>query len=175
MLDKQITNAKNILELSKKYSESNAKTNKIIKELRAKIKNREEYGKKFDETLKEYYTKEAQRASKEVEKFNEMINNDLDISGEKSKIINKLIELYSLRQICYLDKIDNNLKENEKVDNISLNSEISKLENRLRELPKKGNGMFTSQKEFAKLLTLLAQYVIAGSNSKKLKNNIINY
>ena len=37
--------------------------------------------------------------------------------------------------------------------------------------PKKGSGMFTSQKEFAKLLTFLAQ-LHAGNNSKKLKNNI---
>ena len=37
--------------------------------------------------------------------------------------------------------------------------------------PKKGSGMFTSQKEFAKLLTFLAQ-LHAGNNSKKLKSNI---
>ena len=118
MLDKQIIDAKKTLELAKKLSKLNAtsiaKTNKRVKELRAKNKAREEYGKKVDEILKEYYTKEAQSASKEVEKFNKMINNDLDMSGEKSEIINKLIELYSLRQIYYLDKIDNNLKENEK-------------------------------------------------------------
>ena len=63
--------------------------------------------------------------SKEVEKFNKMINNDLDMSGEKSEIINKLIELYSLRQIYYLNKIDNNSKANEKIDNVSIFSEIN--------------------------------------------------
>ena len=36
---------------------------------------------------------------------------------------------------------------------------------------KKGSGMFTSQKEFTKLLTFLSQ-LHAGNNSKKLKNNI---
>ena len=110
-------------------------------------------------------------ASEELEKFNKMINNDLDMSGEKSEKINKLIELYSLRQIYYLNKIDNNSKANEKIDNIPSIREISKLKKRLRELPKKGSGMFTSQKEFAKLLTVLAQ-LHAGNNSKKLKNNI---
>ena len=110
-------------------------------------------------------------ASEELEKFNKMINNDLDMSGEKSEIINKLIELYSLRQIYYLNEIDNNSKANEKINNIPSISEISKLKKRLRELPKKGSGMFTSQKEFAKLLTILAQ-LHAGNNSKKLKNNI---
>ena len=110
-------------------------------------------------------------ASEELEKFNKMINNDLDMSGQKSEIINKLIELYSLRQIYYLNKIDNNSKANEKIDNIPSISEISKLKKSLRELPKKGSCMFTSQKEFAKLLTFLAQ-LHAGSNSEKLKNNI---
>ena len=142
----------------------------MIEKLHAKIKDREEYGKKVDETLKEYYKKEAQTASKEVEKFNKMINNDLDMSREKSEIINKLIELHSLRQIYYLNEIDNS-KANEKIDNISLFREISKLEKRLRELRQKGSGMFTSQKEFAKLLTFFAQ-LHAGNNSKKLKNNI---
>ena len=48
------------------------------------------------------------------------------MSGENSEIINKLIELCSLIQIYYLDKKDNNLKENEKIDNISLFREIRK-------------------------------------------------
>ena len=78
------------------------------------------------------------------------------MSSEKSEIINKLIELYSLIQIYYLNKIDNNLKANEKIDSISIGSEIRELEKRLRELTKKGSDVFTSQKEFAKLLTFLA-------------------
>ena len=131
LLDKEISDAKMVLELAKNCSDLNAKsiveTNKIIEELRAKNKDREEYGKKVDEVLKEYYTKEAQSASKEVEKFNKMINNDLDMSGEKSEIINKLIELYSLRQIYYLNQIDNS-KANEKIDNVSLFCEIVELE-----------------------------------------------
>ena len=175
LLDKQISDAKKTLELAKKHSKLNAKsiaeTNKMIEKILAENKDREEYGKKVDEILKEYYTKEVQSASKEVEKFNKTVNDDLDMSGEKSEIINKLIELYSLRQIYYLNQIDNDSKENEKIDNVSLFSEISKLEKKLRELRQKGSGMFTSQKEFAKLLTFLAQ-LHAGNNSKKLKNNI---
>ena len=93
------------------------------------------------------------------------------MSSEKSEIINKLIELYSLRQIYYLNKIDNNLKANENIDDVSIGREISELEKRLRDLPKKGNSVFASQKEFARLLTFLAQFR-AGNNSKKLKNNI---
>ena len=129
----------------------------MIKELPAKIKDREEVSKNTDKVLKENYTKEAQKASEEIEKYNKMINDNLDMSSEKSEIINKLIELYSLIKIYYLNKIDNNLKANGNIDNISIESDIWKLKKRLRELPKKGRGVFTSQKEFAKLLTFLAQ------------------
>ena len=182
LFNKQI---KEILELEKKYMESRAKTDKTIKKLSAEIKDREEVSKKTNKALKEYNTKEAQRASEEIEKYNKMINDNLDMSSEKSEIINKLIELYSLIQIYYLNEIDNNLKANENINNISIESDIMKLEKRLRELPKKGRGVFTSQKEFAKLLTCLAQLLTNNTagpsslessalarNSKKLISNI---
>ena len=143
----------------------------MIKELHAEIKGREEVNKNTDKALKKYYTKEAQRASEEIEKYNNMINDNLDMSSEKIEIINKLIELHSLIQIYYLNKIDNNLKANENIDNISLERDIMKLEKRLRELPKKGRGVFTSQKEFAKLLTFLAQ-LLTNNSSKKLISDI---
>ena len=100
-----------------------------------------------------------------------MINDNSDMSSEKSEIINRLTELNSLKQIYHLNKIDNNLKANENMDDILTNREIHELEKKLRDQPKKGSGMFTSQKEFAKLLTFLAQ-LHAGNNSKKLKNVI---
>ena len=93
------------------------------------------------------------------------------MSSEKSEIINRLMELYSLWQIYYLNKIDTNLKANEKIDDDSISREINKLEKRLRDQHKKVSSMFTSQKVFAKLLTFLAQFH-AGNNSKKLKNDI---
>ena len=91
--------------------------------------------------------------------------------SEKSEIISKLIELYSLIQIYYLNKKDNNLKANENMNNISIERDIMKLEKRLRELSKKGRGVFTSQKEFAKLLTFLAQ-LLTNNSSKKLISDI---
>ena len=60
-----------------------------------------------------------------------MINDNLDMPSEKSEIINKLIELYSLIQIYYLNKIDNNLKANKNIDNIPIESKIRELEERL--------------------------------------------
>ena len=68
-----------------------------------------------------------------------MINDTLDMSSEKSEIINILIEVNSLIQIYNLNKIDSSSKANEKIDNISISSEISELEKRLRDLPKKGS------------------------------------
>ena len=104
LFNKQFRDVKEILELSKKYKKLSAKTDKTIKELSAEIKDREEVSKNTDKALKEYYTKEAQKASEEIEKYNKMINDNLDMSSEKSEIINKLIELHSLIQIKILIK-----------------------------------------------------------------------
>ena len=78
--------------------------------------------------VKEYYRKEAQRASEEVESFNKMINDNLDMSSEKSEIINRLIELHSLRRLYYLNNAANISKANEKIDDVSIGREISELE-----------------------------------------------
>ena len=158
--------------------EQRAKTDKTIKELSAELKDREEVSKNTDKKLKEYYTKEAQRASEKIEKYNKIINDDLDMSSEKSEIINKLIELYSLKRIYNLNKTDNNSKANENINSVLIESDIMKLEKRLRGLPKKGRGEFTSQKEFAKLLTFLAQLLTNNTaeptarSSKKLISDI---
>ena len=167
MFNKQLKDVKEILESNKKYKESHTETDKMIKKLSAYIKDREEVSKNTDKKLKEYYTKEAHKASEEIKKYNKMINDNLDMSSEKSEIINKLIELNSLIQIYYLNKIDNNLKANENINNNSIERDIMKLEKRLRELSKKGRGVFTPQKEFAKLLTYLAQ-LLTNNSSKKL-------
>ena len=71
-----------------------------------------------------------------------------------------------------MNKIDNNLKANEKIDDVSIGREISELQERLRDLPKKGSGVLASQKEFAKFLTFLAQ-LHAGNNSKNNINQLL--
>ena len=70
-----------------------------------------------------------------------------------------------------MNKIDNNLKANENTYHISIGSDIRKLEKGLIDLPKKGRAVFTSQKEFAKLLTFLAQ-LLTNNSSKKLIGDI---
>ena len=66
--NKQVRDVKKSLELSKKYSELNAKsiaeTDKQIEEIIAKNKAKEEASKNIDKVLKEYYTNEARRAFK---------------------------------------------------------------------------------------------------------------
>ena len=79
--------------------------------------------------------------------------------------------MHSLIQIHYLNKKDNNLKANENINNISIERDVIKLEKRLRELFKKGRGVYTSQKEFAKLLTFSAQ-LLTNNSSKKLISDI---
>ena len=55
------------------------------------------------------------------------------MSSEKSDIINKLIELYSLKRIYNLSKIDNNLKANENINSVLIESDIMKLEKGLED------------------------------------------
>ena len=99
-------------------------TDKTIKELSAELKDREEVSKNTYKKPKEYYMKEAQRASEEIKKYNKIINDNLDMLSEKSEIINKLIELYSLKRIYNLNKIDNNLKANESIHSVLIESDI---------------------------------------------------
>ena len=112
--------------------------------------------------LKEYHAKEAQRMFEKIERLNKIINDNPDISSKKSEIINRLIELYNLKQIYYLNKVNNNSDRNKAINIALLDSDINKLEKSLRD--QEGSGMFTSQKKFA--------HLHAGNNSKKLKNDI---
>ena len=126
------------------------------------------YTKKTDETLKKYYENEAQIASKEIEKYNKMINDNLDMSSEKSEIINELIELYHLRHLHYLNKIDNNLKINEKIDNISITDKINKLN--LKLISQKGKGYVNLPIPLSKLNITNSKKLI--SDIKNLLNNL---
>ena len=92
-----------------------------------------------------------------------MINDNLDMSSEKSKIINELIELYHLMHLYYLNKIDNNMKIDKKIDNISVTDKINKL--RLKLISYKGKG-------YVNLPILLSKLNV--TNSKELMSDIKN-
>ena len=66
----------------------------------------------------------AERSIKEIEKLNKMINDNLDMLSEKKEIINELIELYSVMNLYYLNKIDYDLEKNKEIDYKAINSKI---------------------------------------------------
>ena len=86
--------------------------------------------------------------------------------------------MYNLKRIYSLNEIDNNLKANENINSYSIESNIIESKKKLRGLPIKGRGVFTSQIEFAKLLTFLTQLLTNNTveptsrSSKKLISDI---
>ena len=99
-----------------------------------------------------------------------MINNNLDMSSEKSKILHRLNELYCLEKLYYLNKINDNLEIDKKVDNILINSERNELEKELRDMCKKGSTIFASRSVTKLPLYLTELYT--KNNSEKVKNDI---
>ena len=67
---------------------------------------------KTDETFKEYYKNEAQRAFATIKIFDKKISNNSKMSREEREIINRLIELYNLRGTYFLNKLNNDLEKN---------------------------------------------------------------
>ena len=118
LFNKQVSDAKKFLILVKKESKldakNRAKTDKLIEEILAKNKAREEDSKSIDEMIKKYDKNEAQRSFEEIKKFNKIISDNPNMSSEKSEIINKLIKLYSLKETYYLNKVNNNSEKKKK-------------------------------------------------------------
>ena len=77
--------------------------------------------------------------------------------------------MYELRAAYYLNKFNNDLEKNMSINIHSIDSEINQLQDKIKY--QKASGMFTSQNEFVKLLTLLTQ-LLTKTNSKKFKNDI---
>ena len=96
------------------------------------------------------------------------------MSSKKKDIINQLKSLYTIRKDYFKIKIYN--PEGKPPDLKSLDDQICALEKEFRD--QKGRGVFTSQKEFAKLLTFLAQLLTNNTaettarSSKKLISDI---
>ena len=162
-LEKAVKESKNLLKSIEKHDENKKRNGDKLNNLIKELNDRKKDNKKTDEILKKYYEKEAQKTSKKMEKYNKMINDNLDMLSKKSKIINKLIELYYLIHLYYLNKIDNNLELNEEIDNVSITNEINKLE--LKLIDQKG-------KRYVNLPILLSKLNI--NNSKELISDIKN-
>ena len=100
LLYKKVSNSKKFLKLVEKESKLNAKniakTDKIIEEILAKNKAREEDSKNIDEMIRKNDENEAQRSFERIKILNKIISDNPNISSEKSEIINKMIKLHSL-------------------------------------------------------------------------------
>ena len=146
LFNKQVSDAKKFLKLVKKESKLDAKnrgkTDKLIEEILAKNKAREEDSKHIDEIIKKHNKNEAQRSFKEIKHFNKIISDNPNMSSEKSEIINKLIKLHSLKE-TYLNKSNNNSEKNKETDITLLDRERTELEKFFRD--QRGSGVFTSK------------------------------
>ena len=118
--------------------------------------------------MKKYYKDEVQDAFKEIEKLNEMINDNPDMSSEKREIINELTELYNLKNLYYLNKIDNNLEKNKEINYKAINSKKTDL--RLELIMHKGKGYVNLPILLSKLNVTNSKELI--SDIKKLLNNL---
>ena len=111
---------------------------------------------------------EAQRLFERIKILNKIISDNPKISSEKSEIINKLINLHSLKETYYLNKVNNNSEKNKETDITLLNLEITELEKFFRDQGRRG--VFTSKSEFVKLLILSTQ-LLTKTSSKEFKND----
>ena len=109
--------------------------------------------------MKKYYKDEVQDAFKEIEKLNKLINDNPDMSSEKREIT----EFYNLKNLYYLNKIDNNLEKNKEINYKAINSKITDL--RLKLIMHKGKG-------YVNLPILLSKLNV--TNSKELISDIKN-
>ena len=96
-----------------------------------------------------------------------MINDNPDMSSEKKEIMHELIELYNVTNL-YLNKIDNNLEKNKKIDYKVINSKIRDL--RLKLIMHEGKGYVNLPILLSKLNVTNSKELISGI--KNLLNNL---
>ena len=142
-------------------------TKKIIEKLDAE---------QIEKNLKdgEFYEYELNISDSRIKYLDKIIEENPKMSAKKKDIINQLKSLYAIRKDYFKIKIYN--PESKPPDLKSLDDQIRDLEKEFRD--QKGRGVFTSQKEFAKLLTFLAQLLTNNTaeptarSSKKLISDI---
>ena len=100
----------------------------------------------------EFYEYELNISDSRIKYLDKIIEENPKMSAKKIDIINQLKSLYTIRKDYFKIKIYN--PESKPPDLKSLDDQIRDLEKEFRD--QKGRGVFT-QKQFAKLLTFLAQ------------------
>ena len=122
----------------------------------------------------EFYQYELNISDSRIKYLDKIIEENPKMSAKKMDIINQLKSLYTIRKDYFKIKIYN--PESKPPDLKSLDDQIRDLEKEFRD--QKSRGVFTSQKEFAKLLTFLAQLLTKNTaeptarSSKKLISDI---
>ena len=122
----------------------------------------------------EFYEYELNISDSRINYLDKIVAENPKMSAKKKDIINQLKSLYTIRKDYFKIKIYN--PEGKPPDLKSLDDQICDLEKEFRD--QKGRGVFTSQKEFAKLLTFLAQLLTNNTaeptarSSKKLISDI---
>ena len=128
------------------------------------IDNEEKY-----KTNKKIYEDESKREHAKIKFFDKKIRDNPTMSTKEINLITQLKELHELREQYFTNKFNNQPEKNKFIDIRSIDKNIYRLEDELRD--QKGNGTFTYQNDFVKLLNLLAQLLIK-NNSNILKNDI---
>ena len=118
---------------------------------------------------KKFYEDESKREHAKIKFFDKKIRDNPIISTKEINIITQLKELYELKGQYFTNKFNNEQEKNKFIDIRSIDNNIYRLEDELRN--QKGSGAFTYQNDFVKLLNLLAQLLIK-NNSKILENDI---
>ena len=113
----------------------------------------------------EFYEYELNISDLRIKYLDKIIEENPKMSAKKVDIINQLKSLYTIRKDYFKIKIYN--PESKPPDLKSLGNQIRDLEKEFRD--QKGRGVFTSQKEFAKLLTFLAQ-LFTNNTARSSKN-----
>ena len=156
-----------IPDLSKLLDIKKDPTKKIIEKL-----NAEQIEKKLKDG--EFYEYKLNISDSRIKYLDKIIEENPKMSTKKKDIINQLKLLYTIRKDYFKIKIYN--LESKPTDLKSLDDQIRDLEKEFRD--QKGRDVFTSQKEFVKLLTFLAQLLINNTaeptarSSKKLISDI---
>ena len=121
---------------------------------------------------KKFYEDESKREHSKINFFYKKIRDNPTISTKEINIITQSKELYELRGQYFTNKFNNEPEKNKFIDIRSIDNNIYRFEDELRD--QKGSGAFTYQNYFEKLLNLLAQLLIK-NNSKILKNDMNSY
>ena len=123
----------------------------------------------MNKELREFHKNELKISNARIKYFNRITNKNPEMPNKTVDIINGLKYLYIVREKYFENRVNNKPKINESVDLVSVDDEIRKLENKLKN--QEGSDTFTYQNKFVKLVTLLTQ-LLTKNNSKKLKDDI---